>query len=137
MIVDAQGNQRYDSRGFLTPGLNVSDRSYFIAQRDGTAAGLFMSEPIVTRFRRPRGRRTVAPARPMSKGEEFAGVVTATVDLDDLQRFYRAVNLGTGSSIQLVRSDGTLLARNPLAPDASGKVSPLRSAPASLRARLS
>ena len=49
MIVDAQGNQRYGSRGSAPPGHNVSDRSYFIAQRDGTAAGLFMSEPLVTR----------------------------------------------------------------------------------------
>ena len=49
MIVDAQGNQRYGSRGSAPPGHNVSDRSYFIAQRDGTAAGLFMSEPLLTR----------------------------------------------------------------------------------------
>ena len=39
-IVDSQGYQRHRSRG---PALdrNVSDRSYFIAQRDGTAKGLF------------------------------------------------------------------------------------------------
>src|SRR5580692_4500973 len=49
MIVDAQGNQRYSSRKTALAGHNVSDRSYFIAQRDATAAGLFMSEPLVTR----------------------------------------------------------------------------------------
>ncbi len=41
-IVDAQGNQRHGSRGTASPSHNVSDRSYFIAQRDGTAAGLFL-----------------------------------------------------------------------------------------------
>ncbi|HWM71795.1 MAG TPA: hypothetical protein VNO35_34860, partial [Steroidobacteraceae bacterium] len=48
-IVDAQGIQRYRSRGSSPPHLDVSDRSYFIAQRDRTATGLFMSEPLVTR----------------------------------------------------------------------------------------
>src|SRR5216684_3248359 len=48
-IVDAQGIQRHRSRGAVPPNFDVSDRSYFIAQRDGTATGLFMSEPLVTR----------------------------------------------------------------------------------------
>src|SRR6266849_4981598 len=43
-IVDAQVIQRHRSRGASPPNFDVSDRSYFIAQRDGTAAGLFMSE---------------------------------------------------------------------------------------------
>src|ERR1700675_1951945 len=48
-ITDAQGIQRHRSRGSSPPHLDVSDRSYFIAQRDGTTAGLFMSEPLVSR----------------------------------------------------------------------------------------
>ena len=49
MIIDAQGNQRYRSRALSTPNLNISDRSYFTAQRDSADVGLFMSEPLVTR----------------------------------------------------------------------------------------
>src|SRR5258708_9647396 len=48
-ITDAQGIQRHRSRGSSPPNFDVSDRSYFIAQRDGTAAGLFMSDPVITR----------------------------------------------------------------------------------------
>jgi hypothetical protein len=48
-IVDSQGNPLYQSHKFSAPSPNVSDRSYFIAQRDGTAQGMFMSEPLVTR----------------------------------------------------------------------------------------
>ena len=48
-IVDAHGIQRYRSRGSSPADLNVSDRSYFTAQRHGVATGLFMSEPLVTR----------------------------------------------------------------------------------------
>jgi hypothetical protein len=48
-IADAQGIQRYRSSGPPPPHLDVSDRSYFMAQRDGTATGIFMSEPLITR----------------------------------------------------------------------------------------
>src|SRR5580692_9368232 len=60
MIIDAQGNQRYGSRKSAPPIHNVADRSYFIAQRDGTSTGLFMSEPLVTRS---EGRAAVALSR--------------------------------------------------------------------------
>jgi PAS domain S-box-containing protein len=122
MIVDAQGNQRYGSRGSSPPNHNVADRSYFIAQRDGTAAGLFMSEPLVTRS---EGRAAIILSRRLEdENGGFAGIVTAIVDLDDLEEFYRAVNLGVGSAIQLIRDDGTLLARNPPTPIAVGQKFP-------------
>jgi hypothetical protein len=73
MIVDAQGNQRYGSRASAPPTHNVSDRSYFIAQRDGTATGLFMSEPLVTRS---EGRAAVVLSRRLDdENGQFAGVV--------------------------------------------------------------
>ena len=122
MIVDALGNQRYGSRGSAPPGHNVSDRSYFIAQRDSNAAGLFMSEPLVTRS---EGRTAVVLSRRLDdENGGFGGVVTAVVDLDDLKQYYRAVNLAMGSAIQLMRDDGTLLARNPPTLDAVGRKFP-------------
>jgi PAS domain S-box-containing protein len=118
-IVDSQGNPIYRSRGSTVPNRNVSDRSYFIAQRDGTAQGLFMSEPLVTRSEDRAG--VVLSRRLDDEHGHFAGVVTATVDLEDLNQFYRAVNAGIGSAIQLLRDDGTLLVRSPSAPEAVGK----------------
>ncbi len=123
MIVDAQGNQRYGSLGTTPPGHNVSDRSYFISQRDGTAKGLFMSEPLVSRS---EGLAAVVLSRRLDdESGKFAGVVTAVVNLDDLKEYYRAVNLGAGSAIQLVRVDGTLLARNPSSPESVGQKFPI------------
>jgi PAS domain S-box-containing protein len=132
-IVDAQGNLRHSSRAFRSH--DVSDRSYFTAQRDGTAAGLFMSEPLVTRS---EGRAAVVLSRRLDDAQgHFAGVVTAEVDLDNLEQYYRAVNLGMGSAIQLVRDDGSLLARNPPIPDAVGRKFPaLLAAPAMPAPRL-
>jgi len=113
-IIDAQGNQLHGSRELPTPLPNVSDRSYFTAQRDGAGVGLYMSEPLVTRT---EGRAAVVLSRRLAdEGGNFAGVVTATVDLADLNQFYRAVNLGMAGAIQLLRDDGTLLLRHPSLP---------------------
>jgi len=121
-IVDSQGNSLYGSRGPSAPTLNVADRSYFIAQRDGTAPGMFMSEPLVTRS---EGRTGVVFSRRLDDERgRFVGIVTALVDLEDLNQFYRAVNVGMGGAIQLIRDDGTLLVRNPRTPDALGKTFP-------------
>jgi PAS domain S-box-containing protein len=121
-ITDAQGIQRHRSLGSAPPNLDVSDRTYFIAQRDGTATGLFMSEPLITRTENRVG--IVLSRRLEDDTRAFAGVVTAIVDLEDLQRFYGSVTPGAGSAIQLLRDNGTLLVRNPPAPAAIGKTFP-------------
>jgi PAS domain S-box-containing protein len=67
----------------------------------------------------------------------FAGVVTANVDLQDLDEFYRAVNVGPESHIALLRDDGTLLVRNPRVPNIVGRKFPvLAAAPAGADARV-
>jgi PAS domain S-box-containing protein len=133
MIVDAQGNQRYRSRALSTPNLNVSDRSYFTAQRDSADVGLFMSEPLVTRTEH---RAAVVLSRRIDDDRgTFAGVITATVDLEDLNQFYRAANMGMAGAIQLLRDDGTLLVRNPPIPNSIGQKFPSLAVPASSAAR--
>ena len=121
-IVDAQGIQRHRSRGSSPPHLDVSDRSYFIAQRDRTVTGVFMSEPLTTRSENRPG--FVLSRRLDDDQGRFAGVVTAIVDLEDLKQFYGAVNLRGGSAIHLLREDGTLLVRNPPTPEAVGRKFP-------------
>jgi len=106
-ITDARGIQRYRSTRLSLPAIDVSDRSYFIAQRDGTAAGLFLSEPVITRS---SNRPSIILSRRLEDDNRtFSGVVTAVVDLDDLQQIYRAINLGQGAVINLLRDSGTLL----------------------------
>jgi len=127
LIIDANGNLRYGSRESPTPSLNVADRSYFAAQRDGAGAGLFMSEPLLTRS---EGRAAVVLSRRLADEDgSFLGVVTATVDLDDLNQFYRAVNVGVAGGIQLLRDDGILLLRHPSTPNAVGHKFPALASP--------
>ena len=122
MIVDGQGNQRYRSRPSSGPHPTVADRSYFIAQRDDASAGLYISEPLITRTEK---RAAVIFSRRLEDDAgRFAGVVIAVVDLEDLRPFYRAVNLGHGSTIALVRDDGTLLVGSAAAADTVGRAYP-------------
>ena len=120
-ITDAQGIQRHRSVGSSPPDLDVSDRSYFTAQRD-RSVGLFMSEALITRSERRPG--IVLSRRLEDESGAFAGVVAAIVNLEDLEKFYAAVNLGNGSAVHLLRDNGQLLARDPPQPGSIGKTLP-------------
>ena len=133
-ITDAQGIQRHRSRGSSPLDLDVSDRSYFIAQRDAASAGLFMSEPLISRS---DGRAGIILSRRLDEETgAFAGVVAAIVNLQDLEKFYTAVSLGGGTAVQLLRDDGRLLVRDPPDPAAIEKGYPqlaaMRTGPARL-----
>ena len=121
-LTDAEGFQRHRSQGASPPDLNVSDRSYFIAQRDHPDTGLFISEPLVTRS---TGRASIILSRRLEDTSGgFAGVVAAIVDLEDLQALYSAIDLGLGTSTYLLRENGTLLLRNPPALTQVGQTFP-------------
>ncbi|MBV8784237.1 MAG: response regulator [Gammaproteobacteria bacterium] len=92
--------------------LDLSDRTYFIVQREDPRRGLFISEPFRSRL---SGDPTFVLSRRLP-GAGFRGVAGAAVDVDYIRRFYRALDLGPGSVIELLRADGTpLVARDSLA----------------------
>jgi PAS domain S-box-containing protein len=122
-IADAQGIQQYRSRSPRAPGIDdVSERSYFIAQRDSPTTGLFVSEPLTTKAR--NDHVIVLSRRLTDATGNFAGVVAGIIDLDEFQRFYHAINLGTQSAIVLLHDNGTLVLREPPVPDQIGKSFP-------------
>jgi PAS domain S-box-containing protein len=124
-ISDVHGIRRYSSRSGLAD-LDVSARTYFIAQRDNPKAGLFVSEPMTTM---PEQRHVIALSRRLTdKSGRFAGVVTGFIDLDTIQAFYRRINLGALSSMLLLRDDGNdvrLVVREPPVRGGLGKPIPI------------
>src|SRR6516225_5624287 len=87
---------------------DLSDRSYYLAQRAQPDLGLFVSEPFISRA---TGEPTFALSRRLP-GPGFRGIAGATVDVGYIRRFYQALDLGAGSTIELLRSDGrTLVSR--------------------------
>ena len=99
-----------------TAYLEVSDRSYYIAQRDQPHLGLYISEPFLSRT---TGDPTFVLSRRLA-GPEFRGIVGASVEISHFRRFYNALQLGPGSSVELLRADGiTLVSRERAGVDAA------------------
>jgi PAS domain S-box-containing protein len=110
-IVDAHGMQRFRSRTTDEPLADVSDRPYFIVQRDHRTAGLFVNAPIVTRT---EGLSAIVLSRRLSDRDgRFEGVITAIVTVEQLQTAYSAIKLGKDSALLLTSADGTIVAREP------------------------
>jgi signal transduction histidine kinase/ActR/RegA family two-component response regulator len=85
--------------------LDLSDRSYFMIQRTRKDAGTFVSEPLISRL---IGNSTFVLSRRLP-GSSFHGIVAASVRVDYFRKFYRGLELGAGSTVDLVRSDGVSL----------------------------
>jgi PAS domain S-box-containing protein len=122
-ISDTQGVERYRSRPFDDdPHPNVSDRSYFIAQRDNRGLGLFVSEPIVTSLHH---RPAIVLSRRLSDASgQFAGVGQRRDRSRQPAAILPADQLGTHSAIVLLNANGMLIVREPPVPDHVGKVFP-------------
>jgi signal transduction histidine kinase/CheY-like chemotaxis protein len=87
---------------------DLSDRSYYLAQRTHPDLGLFVSEPFISRA---TGEPTFVLSRRLP-GPGFRGIAGASVDVAYIRRFYSALDLGPGSAIELLRTDGmTLVSR--------------------------
>ena len=110
-VVDAQGMQLYRSRATGAPLADVSDRPYFLNQREQPSGDLYINEPVVTRTER---LPAVVVSRRLNTPEGgFDGVVTAIVTLQEIKGAYTAIELGEGSALVLLLDDGTLVARQP------------------------
>ena len=84
---------------------DLSDRAYFRVQRDDPNLGLFVSEPFVSRV---TGDPTFVLSRRL-EGAGFRGIAGAAVDVAYIRRFYHALDLGQGSVVELLRTDGIAL----------------------------
>jgi len=81
--------------------------------------GLYISAPV---YDRQYGGWVVGVSRRISGEEGIPGnIVLALLSPDYLQQFYKTVDVGPLGSITLLRSDGTILARQPLPPGAMGE----------------
>jgi diguanylate cyclase (GGDEF)-like protein/PAS domain S-box-containing protein len=110
-VLDTNGNWRYSSLP-ETPHYSNADRDYFIHHRDTPGKQLRISAPLQSRL---TGRTTIVLSKRISKPDgSFAGVLTAAIDRDYFNNFYRTFQLGPDGAISLLRNDGAVLVRWPL-----------------------
>ena len=121
-IYDVRGIQQYRAKASAPVETDVADRSYFSAHRDDPTLGLFVSEPFAAGSARDGA---IALSRRLhDRDGRFAGVVSSFIPLDYLQDLYQQIDLGTHSTILLLREDGTLLVREPSIATAVGQSLP-------------
>ena len=110
-MLDTEGNWAYSSLP-QTPAHNNSDRRYFTYHRETQGSALRINEPLQSRL---TGRPTIILSKRIDKQDgSFGGVLTAAIDSDYFNRFYRTFQLGPDGSVSLLRNDGVVLIRWPL-----------------------
>lgn len=113
---DAVGNLTLDSRSAVPRKVNVSDRDYFQVQQRDKHAGLYLSKPFL-----PKAGDTLQPTIALSlrldQGDgQFAGIVASTLRLNYFHDMFKDAILGQHGTITLLRTDGTVLMRQPYHP---------------------
>src|SRR6185312_6819258 len=109
-VLDTEGNWAYSSLP-QTPLHNNSDRRYFTHHRETQGSALRISEPLQSRL---TGRSTIILSKRIDRQDgSFGGVLTAAIDSDYFNGFYRTFQLGPDGSISLLRDDGVVLIRWP------------------------
>ena len=110
-VLDVDGRWQYSSLP-ETPKHNNSDRSYFIYHRDTPGSALRINEPLQSRL---TGRSTIILSKRIDRQDgSFRGVLTAAIDSDYFDRFYKTFQIGPDGGISLLRNDGAVLIRWPL-----------------------
>lgn len=88
---------------------NVADRPYFQALRDG--AEWQISSLLVARLTR---QKVFIIGRRIERNGRFLGAATILIPAELLTQLWSSLDLGPGSAIGLLRSDGWLVARHPV-----------------------
>lgn len=108
-----------DDRGRLLDGCcsnalnsDFSDRDYFKVHRESPDAGLYVSH--IYQARTVSGSETIAVSRRINRPDgSFGGVVVVAIDASYFKRLLSNLNVGPRGVTAIVRTDGTLVARNP------------------------
>ncbi|MBS4097661.1 MAG: PAS domain-containing protein [Sulfuricella sp.] len=129
-VADAEGIVSYGAAIPRGAKVDISDRNYFIRQRDDAGAGLVVSEPIFARINRkwvlPISRRIDNP------DGSFAGIAYAFVALENFSRMFATLNVGAHGIVTLRDSDLGIVIRHP-EPQGIGSVIGQKAAPQPLR----
>ncbi len=110
-LIDDNGKLLNFSRSWPIPDVNVADRDYFRALKADPNVETFISSPVQNRG---SGTWVVYLARRLDDPNGgFMGLILGAISLQYFENFFGVTSSGAGSSVALVREDGTLLARYP------------------------
>ncbi|KFL52070.1 DeoR faimly transcriptional regulator [Burkholderia pyrrocinia] len=108
-----------DRNGLLIDGCcgpshhwDFSDRDYFKVHRDSANVGLYVSEAYRARSR--NGKESIALSRRVEGPDHaFNGIAIVAIDIAYFDQLLARLNVGPNGIGAILRTDGTILARNP------------------------
>ncbi len=106
-MTNAKGDILYGTD--VAPGVNVSDRDYFINTRNELKPGLFISKPIVSRT--TRNWAIIIARRYNHPNGSFAGEAHGVVSLDNFSKMFSKINVGKHGIIVLLDNDRSIICR--------------------------
>jgi hypothetical protein len=120
---DATGKLVLDSRSIQPRKLDVSGRDYFQIQQRQKDAGLYISAPYLpfTAASEVPQAHIALSRRLEDKSGDFAGIVGGTLRLGYFRQLFGHSILGRHDTITLLRTDGTVLMRQPFHESDIGK----------------
>lgn len=124
LLLDKLGNVVADSSRVEPKPGNFADRDYFLAHAFNRDIGMFISRPFMTRCDCTEANqwRISFSRRISTQTGEFAGVAVASLKLDYFDQLFNSLDIGTDSTLNIINSDGVLLAQKPyLQSDSIGK----------------
>ncbi|MGD9773134.1 diguanylate cyclase domain-containing protein [Diaphorobacter sp.] len=111
LVLDESGEVVLDSGSLEPRKANLADRDYFLAFKESGHQGLYIGRPVVSRI---TGVGILPLVRAYHHPDgRFAGVVVGVIPLSYLNDFFRALDLGKDSGVNLYRADGVLISRFP------------------------
>jgi diguanylate cyclase (GGDEF)-like protein len=107
-VTDKRGVIVASSFGPGAVGIDLSHQPHFQVHVDSPEDRLFISEP---RTLRTSGRKSVILTRRLQKPDgAFDGVISAMIDIAELEKFYRTIDLGADGFVSLIGVDGVIRA---------------------------
>jgi diguanylate cyclase (GGDEF)-like protein len=120
LVMDELGNVVIDSGSDTPRAGNFSDREYFKVQRDNPNAGLYISDPYLSRLR--NSAPSIGLSRRLSHRDgSFAGIVLLAVNIAYFHDLFAGLTLGPHGSLSLIGKDGAMLMRQPYDPSVIGR----------------
>jgi PAS domain-containing protein len=122
ILIGAEGRVTNFSRSWPIPPIDLADREHYAYLRDHDDLGAYISEPVKNRA---TGTWTVYLSRRVDGPHgEFLGAVLGAIELRYFEDFYKAIALQNDGAVTVLRRDGTILARYPIAEDQISKKMP-------------
>jgi len=110
-IFDSDGAIINWSRPTPLPALNISTRAYFQAFKSDPQAPAILTEAIPSLIN--GNLNTVIAHRLNGANGVFLGVMTRRINPANYEKFFATIILGSGATIAMMHTDGTMLARYP------------------------